>query len=278
MVNFRLKELRRQANMTQADLSKALCIEQSSIAKYESPNKPVMPPPDRLLQIAKFFGVSVDFLLGNSNIPTSTGETRRDATRIPVLGDVAAGIPIEAITDIVDYEEIDAAKARLSTRGQPQNLQLGTAAAQRSPVAGRYETNQEAKVWILISPTGEEIIVRNLLLWARAHTDLFGKPPGDKSAGQIAAGFRAIASTLTGKRRPGSRGRPAYTYFGWTLKGPPVHPEQQKGAPRISLLGALLMYPHPGRCLPPCPPCPAGPQWPFSARAECWRPARRRSR
>lgn len=31
--------------------------------------------------------------------------------RIPVLGDVAAGIPIEAITDIVDYEEIDAALA-----------------------------------------------------------------------------------------------------------------------------------------------------------------------
>ena len=31
--------------------------------------------------------------------------------KIPVLGDVAAGIPIEAITDIVDYEEIDAAMA-----------------------------------------------------------------------------------------------------------------------------------------------------------------------
>ena len=28
--------------------------------------------------------------------------------RIPVLGSVAAGIPIEAIQDIVDYEEIDA--------------------------------------------------------------------------------------------------------------------------------------------------------------------------
>ena len=30
---------------------------------------------------------------------------------VPVLGDVAAGIPIEAITDIVDYEEIDTALA-----------------------------------------------------------------------------------------------------------------------------------------------------------------------
>ncbi len=33
------------------------------------------------------------------------------ASRIPVLGDVAAGIPIEAITDVVDYEEIDGALA-----------------------------------------------------------------------------------------------------------------------------------------------------------------------
>lgn len=111
MVNFRLKELRRQAKMTQADLSKALNIEQSSIAKYESPNKPVTPPPDRLLQIANFFGVSVDFLLGNSNVPNPTSLSARQITRVPVLGDVAAGIPIEAITDILDYEEIDASLA-----------------------------------------------------------------------------------------------------------------------------------------------------------------------
>ncbi len=36
---------------------------------------------------------------------------RRLGEKVPVLGDVAAGIPIEAITDIVDYEEIDAALA-----------------------------------------------------------------------------------------------------------------------------------------------------------------------
>ena len=30
---------------------------------------------------------------------------------MPVLGEVAAGIPIEAVEDIVDYEEIDAALA-----------------------------------------------------------------------------------------------------------------------------------------------------------------------
>lgn len=30
----------------------------------------------------------------------------KKAIRIPVLGNVAAGIPIEAIEDIIDYEEI----------------------------------------------------------------------------------------------------------------------------------------------------------------------------
>lgn len=36
---------------------------------------------------------------------------KRIGVKVPVLGDVAAGIPIEAIQDIVDYEEIDAALA-----------------------------------------------------------------------------------------------------------------------------------------------------------------------
>lgn len=120
----------------------------------------------------------------------------------------------------------DEAKARLSSKGQTRNLKLGVEAAKKSPIAGRSETNQMAKIWVLISPTGEEIIVQNLHLWAGEHTDLFGKPPGDKSAKQIASGFRAIARTLTGKRTPESRGRPAYSYFGWSLKEPPKIPEK----------------------------------------------------
>lgn len=122
----------------------------------------------------------------------------------------------------VSNEWSDESKARLSAKGQTDNLKLGTAAAQRSPIAGRFETNREAKVWELINPTGKQITVRNLLLWAREHTELFDKPPGDKSARQIAAGFKAIAQTLAGKRE---KQRPAMTYKGWTLAGLPTKPE-----------------------------------------------------
>lgn len=95
---------------------------------------------------------------------------------------------------------------------------LGTQAAQKSPVAGRFETNQNAKVWTLVSPEGKIYQVRNLLLWAREHTDLFDKPPGDRSAQQIRAGFAAIAQTMRGGRGPEKRQRGSMSYLGWTLK------------------------------------------------------------
>lgn len=118
------------------------------------------------------------------------------------------------------------ARERASARGQTENLKLGCAAAQRSPVAGRFETNQEAKIWTLVDPAGNEIVVRNLLLWARENTALFGKEPGDKSADQIAGGFRAIAQTLAGNRGAPGKRRGALTYFGWTLKKLPEEPSQ----------------------------------------------------
>lgn len=113
------------------------------------------------------------------------------------------------------------ARMRKREQGQTENLKKGTIAAQSSPICGRFETNREAKIWTLIDPSGNEVVVRNLLMWARANTNLFDKPEGDKSAKQIAAGFMAIAQTLRGKRKT-----PAMTYFGWTLKDVPKIPEE----------------------------------------------------
>ena len=118
------------------------------------------------------------------------------------------------------------AKARASGRGQTENLKLGVSSAQHSPVAGRFETNQEAKIWTLVDPAGNEIVARNLLLWARENTDRFQKPPGDKSARQIAAGFRAIAQTLAGNRGVPGKPRGALTYLGWSLKKLPEEPPE----------------------------------------------------
>lgn len=55
--------------------------------------------------LAEYFGVAPEYF-------TEEGAPLPSGVRIPIYGNVAAGIPIEAITDIEDYEEIPAEMAR----------------------------------------------------------------------------------------------------------------------------------------------------------------------
>lgn len=60
----RLKELRKQAHLTQVELASKLGIVQSSYADWERGKK--KPTQDNLVKIAKVLNVSVDYLVGNS--------------------------------------------------------------------------------------------------------------------------------------------------------------------------------------------------------------------
>ena len=60
----RLKELRKQANLTQVELAKRLGIGQSSYADWERGKK--KPTQENLVKISQVFGVSIDYLVGNS--------------------------------------------------------------------------------------------------------------------------------------------------------------------------------------------------------------------
>ena len=58
----RLKELRMAHNMSQMDLANALGISQSAIAKWELHK--TEPTASSIIEIAKFFDESADYLLG----------------------------------------------------------------------------------------------------------------------------------------------------------------------------------------------------------------------
>lgn len=107
----RIRFLRDGAGMTQKDLAKKLNIANSTLSQYENDLR--VPSDAVKARLADCFGVTVDYLLGREpgapGGPSSSGQT--GGLRIPVLGSVAAGVPIEAIQDIVDYEEIDSAMA-----------------------------------------------------------------------------------------------------------------------------------------------------------------------
>lgn len=110
----RIKELRLKKGLSQEQLAKILHIDRSTINKYESGRN----KPNRYVgKLANLFGVSTDYILGFDDQEKKEGSPSISpkSVKIPVLGYVAAGIPIEAITDIEDYEEID---ADMAARGE----------------------------------------------------------------------------------------------------------------------------------------------------------------
>ena len=66
MFTDRLKSVRAQSGLSQKEVAERLFISQQAYAKYEIGTS--SPNPETLSNIAKLFGVSVDYLLGNEPI------------------------------------------------------------------------------------------------------------------------------------------------------------------------------------------------------------------
>ena len=102
----RLKDARKAKGLTQTEVAQYIGIGQGGYSYWESGRSKI--DSHSLSRLAELFDVSVDYLLGNDDTPK-----KRSSVRIPVLGRVAAGIPIDAIEDVLDYEEIDQETASL---------------------------------------------------------------------------------------------------------------------------------------------------------------------
>lgn len=72
----RLKDMRRDNGKTQEDMAKLLNIRRSTYGEYERGK--IMPPVDKIKILADYFGVSVDFLMGNTNFKTHEERNESD--------------------------------------------------------------------------------------------------------------------------------------------------------------------------------------------------------
>lgn len=96
---------RQNAGFSQKSLASRLFISQQAYSKYE--NGTSSPNPETLRRICEVLGITADFL-----ISCNLEEDLPDPTWINVLGRVAAGIPIEAIEEVIDREQITEAMAK----------------------------------------------------------------------------------------------------------------------------------------------------------------------
>lgn len=101
---LRLKEARRAKGMTQKEVATIIGVTQNGLSNWETGRNRV--DLVTLQRLAELYGVTTDYLLGKDSQPNAV------VLRVPVFGRIPAGIPLEAIADILDWEELPQAMAR----------------------------------------------------------------------------------------------------------------------------------------------------------------------
>lgn len=123
----KIKELCKEKHISVNALEQELGFAKGSLCKIDK-NKPSS---TKLQKIADYFGVQIDYLTGVSEFKTmmealkhfdditdlsalhaDIKETRISTSQIPVLGEVAAGVPIFAQENYIDYECISEQQAQ----------------------------------------------------------------------------------------------------------------------------------------------------------------------
>lgn len=109
IIGDKIKCLRQGLGLTQEELGDKLGVTKQAVYKYEKDSVRNIPL-DKIDLMAKIFNVSPSYLMGwkEQQVP-------RKAVKIPVLVNVAAGIPIEAIEEVLDWEEISQDLANTGT-------------------------------------------------------------------------------------------------------------------------------------------------------------------
>ncbi len=124
MFSIALKSLREQKGISQAKLAGILGVSQSTIGMWESgKNKPEY---DNLRKLADVFQVPLDTLSGKQAAPAPIAVDRAEPKQakgvwVPVLGRIQAGYPIDAVEEVLDYEEISKVMA---SQGEHFALQI----------------------------------------------------------------------------------------------------------------------------------------------------------
>lgn len=100
-----LKKYRKAKKMTQVDLGSRVGLSGQVISNLERGYTTGLSP-EMIQNIASVLDVSISELTSEAKLQKNTKQTIQSGKQISVLGRVAAGIPIEAIEEIIDTEEI----------------------------------------------------------------------------------------------------------------------------------------------------------------------------
>lgn len=101
MLSERIKRLRVARGLTQQNVADAVHTDKTNVSSWE--NGRYTPGKTTLALLADFFNVSTDYLLGRTDNPLPNIVDLGDETLCPLVGQVVAGMPIEAQENLEGY-------------------------------------------------------------------------------------------------------------------------------------------------------------------------------
>lgn len=110
IISKNLNRLMATNNVTQLELAEFMNVSQATISNWCKGIK--MPRMDKIDKICAYFNVPRSNLMEDSLSPS---KKQIRAVRIPVLGEIVAGLPIDAYEEILDWEEITPEMAATGT-------------------------------------------------------------------------------------------------------------------------------------------------------------------
>lgn len=96
----KLRVARKMRGLSQGEVAERLGVSRQAYGSYETGFRD--PDTTTLARLAAIFDVTTDFLLGVASDPIENPRVRL----IPVLGEVPAGVPIEAVENVEEYVEL----------------------------------------------------------------------------------------------------------------------------------------------------------------------------
>ena len=153
-------------NMTQAELAHKLSVSAASVTNWCRAVK--SPRVDKVDMMCKIFNCRRSDLVEKRSFNAQSSPTKRHAVVIKVLGRVAAGIPIEAVEDVIDTEEITEEMARtgeffgLQIHGDSMEPQI----CNGDVVIVRQQDDAESGEIVIAMVNGDDACCKRLMKYA----------------------------------------------------------------------------------------------------------------
>lgn len=173
-----VKQYREEHNMSMDEFSKRCTLSKGYISMIENNinprnNKPIAPTLPSINKLAKGMGIELDSLLklidGEQlvSLPPAQPTVKKGVT-INILGRVAAGLPIEAIENIIDTEEISEEMART---GEYFGLQIHGDSMEPRMYEGdivivRKQEDAESGEIVIAMVNGNDAVCKRLMKYA----------------------------------------------------------------------------------------------------------------